>query len=120
MLCIDPSKICNGVKDCSDQSDELNCKTRLPMILAGTCSKDEFQCDDSICIPMTFKCDGTNDCIDGSDEKDCHDVTVTCQPDEVQCHTDKKCIPKIYLCDQDQDCMDGSDERNCPIGKYFF
>ena len=58
MLCLSHVKICNGVIDCSDESDEFNCKTRNP-ILSGTCSDEEFQCADSICIPNIFKCDGT-------------------------------------------------------------
>ena len=58
MLCLSHVKICNGVIDCSDESDEFNCKTRNP-ILSGTCSDEEFQCADSICIPNVFKCDGT-------------------------------------------------------------
>ena len=64
MLCLSHVKICNGVIDCSDESDEFNCKTRNP-ILSGTCSDEEFQCADSICIPNVFKCDGT----DGKNKK---------------------------------------------------
>ena len=107
--------MCNGNADCSDQSDELNCRTRAPsLILSGTCPDDEFQCADSTCIPLKFQCDGTKDCLDGTDENDCNEHPI-CHEDEKLCQIDQKCIPKDYWCDKDPDCTDGSDEKDCPI-----
>jgi len=44
-----------------------------PLTLAHleTCSPEEYDCGDGMCIPVAFLCDGEEQCIDGSDEKDC-------------------------------------------------
>lgn len=34
----------------------------------GSCSEDQFVCDNGLCIPVLWKCDHDNDCGDGSDE----------------------------------------------------
>ncbi|XP_065207242.1 uncharacterized protein LOC135836375 [Planococcus citri] len=58
--------ICDGLKDCSDGSDETyeQCRNTTSM----KCDKNRFQCHYGACIKSEYKCDGLKQCIDGSDE----------------------------------------------------
>ena len=67
--CIPTKYMCDGVKDCEDGSDEIEC----------SCFEDEFQCSNRIeygdvktnlfqCISMNFTNDGKVNCLSGKDE----------------------------------------------------
>ena len=96
--CIASFLVCNGVADCTDNSDEFECDARtssttLPpnrsfnnddgsegdsgdddpnefSLLKNNepCPVDKFTCDTGECLEYTKVCDKSNDCIDGSDE----------------------------------------------------
>lgn len=65
--CIDGDAICNGIKDCIDNSDETlsNC---INSSFNTSCAKDQFKCNNRQCIAKSNLCDGIADCTDNSDE----------------------------------------------------
>ncbi|XP_070509893.1 basement membrane-specific heparan sulfate proteoglycan core protein isoform X10 [Chironomus tepperi] len=106
--CIARNKICDGVFDCTDGSDENGCRS-------GRCEPNEFQCSNRKCVLKTWRCDGENDCGDNSDEDNCFQQSTSsgpCRYDEYQC-ANRQCIPKSFQCDSQSDCGDNSDEIGC-------
>ncbi|ESO96764.1 hypothetical protein LOTGIDRAFT_143634 [Lottia gigantea] len=63
-LCIDESDRCNGLYDCPDHSDEMNCTVESPC--GG--DKSKHLCSNGLCIDDSNVCNGRNDCGDYSDE----------------------------------------------------
>jgi hypothetical protein len=56
--CLNQTLLCNGRRDCEDNSDE-------------TCCTGSFRCDNGLCIAPSWQCDGVDDCGDNSDESKC-------------------------------------------------
>nr|XP_022904311.1 modular serine protease-like [Onthophagus taurus] len=98
-------KLCDGLVDCIDGSDET----------AEKCSKIQcpyysFQCTYGPCINRNKICDGVKDCADNSDENGEFCVaTSSCGPMKFRCSSNE-CIDVFLICDGRKDCKDGSDE----------
>ncbi|KAF2363660.1 SEA domain [Trinorchestia longiramus] len=62
-------RVCDGVVDCIDMSDEDHC---------ASCSPGSFRCGGgSQCVSQDRKCDGIEDCTNGADERSCLSLTST-------------------------------------------
>ncbi|XP_030374253.1 modular serine protease-like [Scaptodrosophila lebanonensis] len=131
--CIPKIKLCDGVYNCVDRSDEIFGECHYT-----NCSTGQFRCAYGGCISDEKKCDNELDCWDGTDEnkylcaKD-EDVTVllaelqgNCTLNSAQFLTwfvsgeesgfqckgpgETRCVPFYEMCNGKPDCPDGSDE----------
>ncbi|WAR09019.1 LRP2-like protein, partial [Mya arenaria] len=63
--CISKGYRCDNSPDCSDESDERNCKKEM-------CSEGMVACTDGNgCFRESDRCDNVSTCADHTDEKDC-------------------------------------------------
>ncbi|XP_062558821.1 basement membrane-specific heparan sulfate proteoglycan core protein isoform X3 [Armigeres subalbatus] len=109
-ICISGYKKCNGIVDCHDESDELDCPAYAnDEDDEDSCGTDEFYCDGR-CLDDSFRCDGRVDCPNAEDEEDC-DIIDECSDTEFAC--DGICLGKEAFCNGAADCDDGTDENNC-------
>lgn len=65
-------KLCDGIFDCADQSDEMSC---------SYCNLEtEFHCGIKQCISMNLTCDNIKDCENGADEINCLRMVSSIDP----------------------------------------
>ncbi|XP_034610686.1 sortilin-related receptor isoform X2 [Trachemys scripta elegans] len=78
--CIPNWKRCDGLRDCQDGTDEMNCPTHSTL----SCPNG-YKCEDGeACIMTTERCDGFLDCSDSSDERNCTDDTIVYKVQNLQ------------------------------------
>uniref|UniRef100_A0A8C8RM21 MAM and LDL receptor class A domain containing 1 n=1 Tax=Pelusios castaneus TaxID=367368 RepID=A0A8C8RM21_9SAUR len=118
--CVPLAEKCNGVEDCMDGTDEMNCPAEVPTTASPwLCKETEFLCVNKGCIPSLLRCDGVPDCLFNEDETDC--PTMDCFNGSLLCASTNTCIPVSQRCDGIADCFDFSlDESSCSgcPGKY--
>nr|AIC83993.1 CD320 antigen [Mus musculus] len=100
--CVPLSWRCDGDQDCSDGSDEEDCRIE-------SCAQNG-QCQPQSALPCS--CDNISGCSDVSD-KNLNCSRPPCQESELHCMLDDVCIPHTWRCDGHPDCLDSSDELSC-------
>uniref|UniRef100_A0A7M4FXD0 MAM and LDL receptor class A domain containing 1 n=1 Tax=Crocodylus porosus TaxID=8502 RepID=A0A7M4FXD0_CROPO len=112
--CLSPAVKCNGVENCMDGTDEINCSTEIPATVSPWLCKDtEFLCNNNQgCIPSLLRCDGVPDCQLNEDEVDC--PIKDCFNGSLLCASTNRCIPLSQRCDGISNCIDFNlDESSC-------
>lgn len=103
--CIPEDFVCDSFKDCTDNSDELNCAS-------FSCNDGFLKCSNGQqCYVEAYRCDGFQHCNDASDESDCG--AYTCLDYYYKCADGMMCVSDNATCDGYYDCNDGSDEDDC-------
>uniref|UniRef100_A0A8C5NYC3 Low density lipoprotein receptor-related protein 8, apolipoprotein e receptor n=1 Tax=Jaculus jaculus TaxID=51337 RepID=A0A8C5NYC3_JACJA len=139
--CIPSVWRCDEDDDCSDNSDEDDCREsgdgvcvcvclwlgregvdgrggagRHRATSKQVCPAEKLSCGPTShkCVPASWRCDGEKDCDGGMDEAGCTTSgrPTVCSPHEFQC-SNRSCLASVFVCDGDDDCGDGSDERGC-------
>ncbi|XP_002737666.1 uncharacterized protein LOC100371123 [Saccoglossus kowalevskii] len=112
---------CNGVEECRNGEDEINCASDTVIPYGGSrlnCDGGDavFACDNSECVSSVQQCDYFDNCGDGSDERNCTYYDQDCGSDGVTCFESDTsyCVPADLVCDRIKHCRtNGEDENNC-------
>lgn len=108
---------CNGIFDCPDGIDELDCHP--PSLI--NCSSPSFVCfaeqtSEYTCLSPKKINDGNVDCIGGVDEAElCFQLSVEDYKQRFLCKNilGSNCVSHSVLCDKRPRCSNGSDENFC-------
>ncbi|XP_033322344.2 serine protease nudel [Megalopta genalis] len=115
--CISGSRVCDGIPDCRDQTDEdpeycRQIREHCDNDVQGcNCLKSELRCRNGKCVDKSAFCDGISDCNDASDE-----------PDICTCAEYLRLTRPERLCDGVRHCLDKTDESpeicNCTANAF--
>ena len=137
--CVSPSisncrvhkhKMCDGVKDCSDGSDEIHDMCEIMTLdFNFTCSRAFPPKKEDIGIPVSWIMDNVTDCMNGEDEnttkwKFCPGEIKKLELPDKGCHDvyncprgDKSYVEFDLLCDGVESCGDGGENTVCRIAR---
>jgi len=109
-LCLSSALVCDKKKDCSDGSDESNCRKiiRATPFSTGRLACDtstEFECSPGECVDRSLLCDGVPHCQLGEDET----LVCACGQGQFWCAAGE-CVDEERVCDGVWDCKAGQDE----------
>ncbi|EDW59535.2 modular serine protease [Drosophila virilis] len=90
--CIPHSKMCDGVGDCLDNSDE-----NIEVCVGSICPPGSFRCAYGACISKMAACNHRIDCLDGSDE-----LSVICNEMSNKTSTEDWYIPSWEISTTDK------------------
>ena len=125
-------KLCDGMKDCSDTTDEIHdmCET-MSDVLSFTCTRSFNPIKGKTSIPLSWIKDGITDCMNGEDEDSdrwefCRGTFrqillpgQKCQ-DVFKCPGDNESyVPFDKLCDGVESCDNGGENKVCRIARDF-
>ena len=82
--CLSETLVCDGIVNCDDGSDELDCLYSSPNPTSAIYEECDHSCDSDVCIKSDHLCDGVSDCLDNSDEDGC-DKDNGCDVDNGGC-----------------------------------
>ncbi|XP_055093810.1 CD320 antigen [Symphalangus syndactylus] len=102
-LCVPLTWRCDRDLDCSDGSDEEECRIE-PCTQNGQCPPPSG---------LPCPCTGVSDCSGGTDKKLRNCSRLACPAGELRCTLSDDCIPLTWRCDGHPDCPDSSDELGC-------
>ncbi|XP_050533162.1 basement membrane-specific heparan sulfate proteoglycan core protein-like isoform X14 [Daktulosphaira vitifoliae] len=95
--CVNSNYRCDGITDCNDKSDELNCRPTTST--TTTLRPLPPVTNSSIFTRPSYPTESS--------------LYVTCNWNEFACRNRKQCIPRAAQCNNRIDCYDYSDEENC-------
>jgi hypothetical protein len=117
--CLTHYSKCDGVWNCPDGRDELNCSLYSPQI--RHCPNHTHSCLDitnglPICISLSQAGDGTIDCVGSTDERAfCRNTYPNNKMRRYRCRNSDKCIEPFQACDCRQDCPENDDETTACV-----
>ena len=111
--CVNQYTRCDGISNCVDNADELNCESSL-------CSGNFHPCISLTtfklsCLPMTLYGNGMIECLGGTDEQHyCRQSNGFSRLNYFQCQNSSICLRYQKVCDQSIDCLNSKeDEKFC-------
>ena len=139
LQCVPAENVCDGVKQCVDDSDEITCEPRVgdldlmmstpppPAVVTfttsgtltiaslnasdATCPHTHFWCPGKdYCLPVYVRCNGVYDCPNHEDEEMCDSYRC---PGFYRCRNSPICVHAEHVCDGVFQCPERDDELTC-------